>query len=45
LLRKDFIIDEYQVAESKAMGADVILLIAAVLQPKEVQQLAHLATV
>jgi indole-3-glycerol phosphate synthase len=43
LLRKDFIIDEYQVAESKAMGADVILLIAAVLQPKEVQQLAHLA--
>jgi indole-3-glycerol phosphate synthase len=43
LLRKDFIIDEYQVAESKAMGADVILLIAAVLQPKEVQQLAHFA--
>jgi indole-3-glycerol phosphate synthase len=43
LLRKDFIIDEYQVAESKAMGADVILLIAAVLQPREVQQLAHFA--
>lgn len=43
LLRKDFIIDEYQVAESKAMGADVILLIAAVLQPKEVQQLAQFA--
>lgn len=43
LLRKDFIIDEYQVAESKAMGADVILLIAAVLQPKAVQQLAHFA--
>lgn len=43
LLRKDFIIDEYQVAESKAMGADVILLIAAVLQPIEVRQLAHFA--
>lgn len=43
VLRKDFIIDEYQVAESKAMGADVILLIAAVLQLKEVQQLAHFA--
>lgn len=43
LLRKDFIIDEYQVAESKAIGADVILLIAAVLQPKEVRQLTHFA--
>jgi indole-3-glycerol phosphate synthase len=44
VLRKDFIIDEYQVAESKAMGADVILLIAAVLQPKEVRHLAHFAS-
>jgi indole-3-glycerol phosphate synthase len=43
LLRKDFIIDEYQVAESKALGADVILLIAAALQPEEVKQLTQFA--
>jgi len=42
LLRKDFTIDEYQVLEAKAFGADVILLIAACLSPKEVK---HLATV
>lgn len=40
VLRKDFMIDEYQILEAKAHGADVILLIAAVLTEK---QLIHLA--
>ena len=44
ILRKDFIIDEYQVIQSKAIGADVILLIAACLSPARVKQLAKLAT-
>jgi indole-3-glycerol phosphate synthase len=40
ILRKDFILEEYQVMESKAIGADVILLIAACLSPVEVKRLA-----
>jgi len=40
LLRKDFIIDEYQLFEAKAYGADVILLIAACLSPQRVRELA-----
>lgn len=43
ILRKDFIIDEYQVLESKAFGADIILLIAACLTKKEVKKFACLA--
>jgi indole-3-glycerol phosphate synthase len=40
LLRKDFMIDEYQLVEAKAFGADVILLIAACLSAAEVKQMA-----
>lgn len=43
ILRKDFIIDEYQIIEAKAMGADLILLIAAILDKKEITTFASLA--
>ena len=43
LLRKDFIIDEYQIYEAKAIGADVILLIAAILTRKEIQSFSRTA--
>ncbi|HPM12603.1 MAG TPA: indole-3-glycerol phosphate synthase TrpC [Bacteroidales bacterium] len=43
LLRKDFIVDEYQIVEAKSIGADFILLIAACLQKQQVQTYAKLA--
>lgn len=43
LLRKDFMIDAYQLHEAKAHGASVILLIAACLEREQVQELAEAA--
>ena len=42
MIRKDFMIDEYQIIESKALGADVILLIAANLSPLKIRELGKL---
>jgi indole-3-glycerol phosphate synthase len=44
VLRKDFIIDEYQVFESRAIGADAMLLIVRALQPEELRRFYELAT-
>ncbi len=43
ILRKEFIIDEYQIIESKSIGADAILLIAAILSKKQIIQFTDLA--
>lgn len=42
MIRKDFMIDEYQIIESKSLGADVILLIAANLSPLKIRELGKL---
>ena len=43
ILRKDFIIDEYQIYESKAFGADIILLISSILTRDEIVNLSNKA--
>ena len=44
ILRKDFIVDGFQIVEAKAIGADVILLIAACLTSEELKNYGNLAT-
>lgn len=43
ILRKDFIIDEYQITEAKSIGADAILLLANVLSKQEIKKFTELA--
>lgn len=43
ILRKDFIFDEYQIYEAKVLGADAVLLIAAILPEEELLKLSLLA--
>ena len=43
ILRKEFIVDEYQIYETKAIGADVILLILSLLTKQEIKEYINLA--
>jgi indole-3-glycerol phosphate synthase len=43
VLRKDFIVDPFQIEEARAFGADAILLIATILEPSQITELIHCA--
>jgi indole-3-glycerol phosphate synthase len=43
IIRKDFTVDEYQIIEAKSIGADAILLIAAVLSSKQIKDFTNFA--
>ena len=43
ILRKDFMLEEYQILEAKAWGADIVLLIASILHPDEIKKMAGMA--
>lgn len=44
VIRKDFMVDPWQIAESRAIGADCVLLIVAALSPTQLRELAAMAT-
>lgn len=43
VMRKDFIIDDYQIYESRMLGADAVLLIARILPPEKLKRFLHIA--